>query len=276
MYMDINIVRNLYAMNRKLTILLILVLLPFSMIEAAVQEDSLKNKYQEMRARCDSLRKENLSLNRELRKLQLQKSKDSTFLAGLKLYDNNMLQDCLNYLKQPYTQMQPQQLNDMQSEIDAFKENVSSRELSNYSKRLQATIKCKQLYEHCVEINRSPFNPAKITEYADELYRIIKLTTDNPSKGDYKVSKEQYDEAFSIIRSLSWVGIGINCMQKLISGRGNQQKAKTDLQKALERSTEDSYLRNLNERWEKEKANTAHRETPVKDEIMGYRTEDRR
>ena len=152
-------------MNRKITILLILALLPFSMIEAAVQKDSLKNKYQEVQARCDSLRKENLSLNRELRKLQLQKSKDSTFLAGLKLYDNNMLQDCLNYLKRPYTQMQSQQLNDMQSEIDAFKDNVSSRELTNYSKRLQATIKCKQLYEHCVEINRSPFNLADINKY---------------------------------------------------------------------------------------------------------------
>ena len=274
MYMDINIVRNLYAMNRKLTILLILALLPFSMIEAAVQKDSLKNKYQEVQARCDSLRKKNLSLNQELCELQLKMRKDSTFLAGLKLYDNNMLQDCLNYLKQPYTQMQPQQLNDMQSEIDAFKDNVSSRELTNYSKRLQATIKCKQLYEHCVEINRSPFNPAKITEYADELYRIIKLTKDNPSKGDYKVSKEQYDEAFSIIRSLSWVNSGINSMQKLITGRGNQQKAKADLQKALEKSTEDSYLRNLNERWEKEKARPAHKETPVKDEIMSYRTED--
>lgn len=274
MYMDINIVRNLYAMNRKLTILLILVLLPFSMIEAAVQEDSLKNKYKEVQARCDSLRKENLSLNQKLRKLQLQKSEDSTYLAGLKLYDNNMLQDCLNYLKRPYTQMQSQQLNDMQSEIDAFKDNVSSRELTNYSKRLQATIKCKQLYEHCVEINRSPFNLADINKYGYELDVLSKLMNDNPVKGHYKMSEEQHQEARAVVVSLSWMEIGINSMQKLITGRGNQQKAKADLQKALERSTEDSYLRNLNERWEKEKARPAHKETPVKDEIMSYRTED--
>lgn len=152
-------------------------------------------------------------------------SKRKTELQNMTAFSNvqkkRQMETNIQFLNQRYSSMSVVAIQKMINESDIFS---AIDTYADYKKRLLYTLANKQLFDEGHRVICSPYDENRVILSREKLLPLLQLEEDNPERGVYLMSKEQFDEMDSLDIRLSRFRGGMEELKNVIASINSNEE----------------------------------------------------